>query len=299
VSRVVGVTGATGVIGRAFVQLARERGYEVRQFARQASGAQPLDLTSSWIDPRLFEGCDVVVHLAARLPSGGDLQTEAHECWRTNALGTLKLLQTMHEAGVKRLIQATAANAYAAWCKFPDELAPLYPQTRTCYLSSKVQQELFAHSFGAEHDIAVASLRISSPYGPDQRNTVARMAATLLQGRSVQLDNGGTFGADFIFIQDIAEAILLIDGADAIGAWNVASGKRHTINEVVEQLARLTDARTSQIVRKEFGGGETGFPAIDISKISALGFLPTAFDQGLEATVAVLRSIDSRRAAVG
>ena len=292
------MTGATGVIGRAFVELARVHGYEVRPFARQTSGAQPLELASSRVDPALFEGCDVVVHLAARLPSRSDVQTEARDCWMTNALGTLKLMAAMREAGVKRLIQATAANAYASWCKYPDELAPLYPQTRTAYLSSKVQQELYAHSFGAEHGIAVASLRVSSPYGSDERNTIGRLAATLLDAGSVRLENDGAFAADFIFIQDVAHAILLIDGADANGVWNVASGKRRTISEIVERLVGLTGAGASQIYRDELRDREPGFPAIDIAKIRSLGFVPTPFDEGLKATVDALRSTGMRRESV-
>jgi UDP-glucose 4-epimerase len=278
----LGVTGASGFIGAELVRLARELGHEVRSFSRSDAGAEPLDLTAPDLDPALFAGCDTIIHLAARLPSGASHLAEARDCWEVNALGTLRLLEALEAAGVRRLIQATAANAYAPWCEYPDERSPLYPLSRSYYLGSKVIQELYAHSFGASCAVEVTSVRISSPYGSSPRSAVGRIAARLLGGEPVQLQDGGAFGADFILVSDVAHALLLLERLGTDGVWNVATGQRTTMREIAEALAELAGADPS-LIRLEDSGSSPfqGFPPIDIAKIRALGFAPTPVKAGL------------------
>lgn len=288
---VLGVTGATGLIGTRFAELASRSGHELRLFSRAGEAGLTLDLGLDSIDPTPLAGCEAIVHLAARLPSSGSDVAEAQHCFDVNALGTLKLMQAMAEAGVARLIQATAANAYAPWCEFPDEQAPLYPLSRSYYLGSKVLQEVYAHSFGAEHGIAVTSLRISSPYGPSPRSAIGRIAAALLGGKPVTLQNGGSFGADFIFIADVADAFLLLERLGLEGVWNVASGCRSTIRHVATRLVELTGADSSLIKVEASGANQfQGYPAVDAGKIRAKGFMPMDLDAGLGRLVDELRT---------
>jgi UDP-glucose 4-epimerase len=282
----LGVTGASGLIGTHFVRLARDRGYELRLFSRQDAQATALDLGQGQVDPALLEGCEAIIHLAARLPSRNSDLSEARECLDVNALGTLRLMEAMRSAGVTRLIHATAANAYAPWVQFPNEEAALYPLSKALYLGSKVLQEIYAEGWGAPNGLQVTSLRISSPYGASPRSAVGRMAAALLRGEPVQLENGGAFGADFILARDVAEAFLLVEGKMKKGIWNVGSGSRTTILEIATELVALTNADPSLIELQPGGSLERpGYPAIDISKIRSEGFVPTNLENGLKEIV--------------
>jgi UDP-glucose 4-epimerase len=283
---VLGVTGASGFIGAEFIKLARARGHETRLFSRSDPAATPLDLSAAELDAELFRGCDAIIHLAARLPSRARAITEACECWDVNVLGTLKLMEAMRLAGVQRLIHATAANAYAPWCQFPDERSPLYPLSKTFYLGSKVNQELYAHAYGASHRLKVTSLRISSPYGPNSRNAVGRIAAALLRGDPVYLENGGRFGADFILVSDVARALLLVEEIGEDGVWNVGTGERTTMLDIGNSLVRLTEADPS-LMRVEAISSPAirGYPPINIGKIRSRGFEPIGLETGLRAIV--------------
>jgi UDP-glucose 4-epimerase len=286
----LGVTGASGLIGTHFVTLARARGHELRLFSRQGAQATAIDLGRGQVDPALLEGCEAIIHLAARLPSNNSDLNEARECLEVNALGTLRLMEAMRSAGVTRLIQATAANAYAPWCEFPNEEAALYPLSKPLYLGSKVLQEIWAEAWGASNGLQVTSLRISSPYGASPRSAVGRMAAALLRGEPIQLENGGSFGADFILASDVAEAFLLLEARAKEGIWNVGSGSRTTILEIAAALVALTNADPSLIELEPGGSLELpGYRAIDISKIRSEGFEPTNLETGLETIVEELR----------
>jgi UDP-glucose 4-epimerase len=286
----LGVTGASGLIGTSLVKIARERGHDVRLFSRGALDAIPLDLGSR-VDPLLLEGCDVIIHLAARLPSGGAQVAEAPDFLEVNALGTLRLMEAMCACGIKRMIQASAANAYAPWCSFPNEDAALYPLSKSLYLGSKVVQEIYAQGWGTENGIEVASLRISSPYGSSPRSVVGRMAAALLDRQAIDLEDGGSFGADFVLASDVAEAILLLESSRKKGIWNVGSGMHSTILEIATTLAGLTNADPSLLrIEPKASLEPQGFPAIDIDKIRSEGFAPTPLHAGLRTVVDELRS---------
>lgn len=296
----LGVTGATGLIGRIFVREAVRQGFKVRLLARGSVPTQDsmevayLDLAApGHIDPSILDGCQAVVHLAARIPTDHSDVREADFCWQENALGTLKLMEAMDRAGVKRLIQTTSANAYAPWVEHPAELAPMFPASRIYYLTSKIAQELYANSMGLAHGIGVATLRISSVYGVDShRAPITVIARQMIEGRSVKLASGGGFGADFVTDEDVARALLLILESNASGPFNVASGTRSTLLQIARQLAELTDyplERTEIADRHPSGPADFGFPAINNAKLVALGFDPTPLAAGLVTLVDALR----------
>jgi UDP-glucose 4-epimerase len=292
----LGVTGARGFIGREFIELARRRGHELRLLSR-SGGTGGFDLRDEAVDPALLEGCDSIIHLAAQLPFDAPDEVQARECWEVNALGTLKLMRAMGAAGVPRLILTTSANAYAPWCPSPNEEAPLYPRSRPYYLGSKIMQEYYARAFGAEEGMRVSCLRLASAYGPGEGSLVGRLAAALLRNEMVRVENGGVFGADFVHVADVAEAILLIEGQEEDGIWNVASGRRSTIFEIAEMLAALAEVDRSRVEIEPVGAGSfDGYPAIDIAKIRSLGFSPARIEEGLRRTMDALRSAAPSRA---
>ena len=170
-----------------------------------------------------------MVHLAARIPTHHNDIDEASLCWQANALGTMKLVDAMGSAGVKRLIQTTSANAYAPWVHHPDELAPMFPTSRIFYLTSKIAQEWYANARGVEHGIGITTLRVSSVYGAaSHRAPITLIARQMLDGATVRLVARGEFGADFVTDEDVAQALLIVLKAAAARALQRL--KRHALD---------------------------------------------------------------------
>jgi UDP-glucose 4-epimerase len=232
-----------------------------------------------------------VVHLAARIPTHHNDIDEASLCWQANALGTMKLVDAMGSAGVKRLIQTTSANAYAPWVHHPDELGPMFPTSRIFYLTSKIAQEWYANARGAEHGIGITTLRVSSVYGAaSHRAPITLIARQMLDGATVRLVARGEFGADFVTDEDVAQALLIVLKAAALGPFNVSSGTRSTLRDIAQRLAELTGTPEDRIVLADPSeGADRGFPEIDNRKLVKLGFSPTPLDRALEALVNALR----------
>lgn len=295
----IAVTGGGGQIGQLFCRDALRLGYRLRCFGRTLEPLPAeaerirLDLAATEpIDPELLRGCGAVVHLAAHIPKDHKSLVEAERCWQVNVRGTARLVQVMAAAEVGRLVQLSSASAYPVWSGRTDEGAPLFPESRTFYLSSKIAQELVAAELCRDHQIAFADLRVSSVYGgAADTSVIARFAAKLLAGEPIELGDEGRFGADFVFAEDVARAIAMALENGTVGTLNVASGTRTTLAEIASELRRLTDAPAELVRVKPVGGTpDLGFPAICIDAARALGFTPTPIGDGLPRVVAALKA---------
>lgn len=283
----IAVTGGTGAIGRHVVQQLIDSGLQVRSLSRTAiPGAEhvPVDLASDQpLSADLLGGCSAVLHLASHIPARQEDPASAEPCLRTNALGTLKLLQAAEQAGVVRFIQTTSANAYAPGLQAPREDDPMYPAARApFYLSSKLVQDVLGAYWANCRGMRVTTLRLSSVYGAGMESSLfTRFAKTLCDGGSITLANAGSFGADFVDIADVTSAIGLFLASDTAGAFNIASGERTTLLQAARLLLELTGSAEDRLVIEPEQEREAGFPRMDISRARACGFAPSDLRTGL------------------
>lgn len=285
------VSGAGGFVGGHFLAAARAAGYAVRALVRRpgettldADEIAAFDLDDAGrLDPAVLSGCAGVVHLAARIPLKQDDPAEAGACWRTNALGTLRLLECAIDAGVGQFVHTLSANAYRPDIACASEDDPMFPATRaTYYLASKMAQELYASFRASGTGVAVAALRLSSVYGPGQEGgLLPAMIRRLQAGQGVALVNGGRFGADFVHVRDVAGAILMVLEHRGEGPYNVGGGVRVTVREIVELLLAETGARADLVEAVSVAGDDAGFPALNLDRLRGLGYDPVPFAQGL------------------
>lgn len=291
-SRLLALTGGSGFVGRCFAALARERGYRIRHLGRPQPGTAlsddefgKLDLEGPAPEAALLSGCDALVHLAAYLPRDYQDPAEAERCWRVNALGSLRLLEAAARAGIRQVIQASSANAYAPTTLPPTEDAPLFPQSRSYYLGSKIMQEIYAAQYGRSAGLNIATLRLSSVYGPGQiSGAVGSMVSAAMRGGPIRIAGSESFGSDLVLVDDVAQALLLAIEGSANGPYNVGSGVRTTIAELAEMLSAITQAP----IRRDPGNeaSDWGFPALNIMRMRELGYSPAPLSAGLNAMIA-------------
>lgn len=288
------VTGSSGFIGRRFVEAARAHGYRVRRLARRPDPAdtsddvRSFDLLQDKVDAGALEGCEALVHLAAHIPADHLDPDEAERCWRANALGTLRLARAAIEAGVRRFVQTTSANAYAAWETMPAETAAMFPRSRGYYLGSKILQEVYAREACGPAGLPLATLRLGSVYGPGQRTgAVAALAGAFASALPVALQDGGRFGADFVHVDDVVAALMLATDGTYDEPFNVGSGMRTSILALARMLASETGVSGALIhMEPEAADGDPGFPALCITRMRSLGYSPRDLKVGLASMVA-------------
>jgi UDP-4-keto-D-FucNAc 4-reductase len=168
------VTGSSGFVGRHLVAMLLKSGRTVRCVSRQAaaaSGAEHVQLANYTESAALlsaFEGCDAVVHLAARAHVLSESDASPEGAFRTANLETaLAVARACVEAGVRRLVllssigvngNRTASRAFTA----EDRPEPSEP-----YAVSKWQAEQAVTAALAGTGTSLVILRPTLVYGAD------------------------------------------------------------------------------------------------------------------------------------
>lgn len=168
----IAVTGGSGRIGRAVIELALAQEHSVVSIDRTqpAQDTAQANVTFMQVDmmdyadvERAFQGCDALVHLAA-IPSPRGYPDEVVH--NNNVVGSYNALLAAARLGVKHVCQASSVNAtgsaYSRWPRydyFPlDEQHPTYNEDP--YSLSKWICEQQADSIARRYeDMTIASLR--------------------------------------------------------------------------------------------------------------------------------------------
>jgi UDP-glucose 4-epimerase len=188
---VTGVSGSWG--GLVARRLLAESGVHVLGIDRRAP-QQPLAgldfLQADVRNPLLgelmaAERVDTVVHLAFRT-----CQWRREADFHSNVLGTMQLVGSCAEAGVRHIVLRSTMAVYGALPGHPMYLPedwPLTPQAVYAYVRDAVEIEQFVHEFAAEYpEMAIAILRFAHVLGPETVSPLARLlnlpAAPVLLG---------------------------------------------------------------------------------------------------------------------
>ncbi|MET1756679.1 NAD(P)-dependent oxidoreductase [Novosphingobium sp. RD2P27] len=286
----IAVTGATGYVGSHVAPRLQAAGYALRLLMRHPEpapmpGAETalLDLSND-ITQGCLEGCDVLLHLAAYIPANLRDPASAEQCWRINARGTLKIAEAAARAGMRHMVHATSGNAYRFGDGSPRrEDDAMMPTSRGFYLGSKLLQEIYANDMCERAGIGCATLRLGSVYGgPGATGLVPGFLNQLKAGKPVRLHGGGSFGADFVHVEDVAKAALLAIKDRTEGPLNVGSGERTTVRDLARTIADLCQAPDHLIEEGPSSASpDLGFAALDCSRLHALGYRPRALREGL------------------
>src|SRR6201995_2516122 len=159
---------------------------------------------------RAMDGCDAVVHLAARADVD-DVAKDPTGTDQGNTRGTQVLLEAARELGVKRFVYASTIWVYgdAAGPEAVDEDTPL-GLPKHFYTATKIAGEMYTSAYtelyGLEHTI----LRFGIPYGPRSRPTavVAAFTAKALAGQPLTIAGDGTQSRRFVYVEDLADGVV-------------------------------------------------------------------------------------------
>lgn len=166
----------------------------------------PGDLENAVFIDELFEThrFDAVINLAARAGVRASIE-EPGVYFRTNALGSVHLLEAMRRKEVKKYVLASTSSLYAGQPMPFDEALPVNTPISP-YAASKKAAEVSAYTWHHLYGIDVTILRYFTVYGPAGRPDMSplRFANWIATGQAIQLYGDGTQRRDFTYIDDIA-----------------------------------------------------------------------------------------------
>ncbi|MEY2404616.1 MAG: UDP-glucose 4-epimerase [Acidimicrobiaceae bacterium] len=214
-----------------------------------------------------------IVHLAANADVPASVNDPAYD-HDTNAGGTFAVLDAVRRLSpTTRVVVASSAAVYGTPRSLPiDENAPLAPISP--YGASKVAADAMARAFKETYGVQAVIARIFNTYGPRMPRYVVVDFLHKLQRDPHHLEIIGTGRQlrDLSYVSDTAAGLLtLVDGGEPGEAYNVCTGKSHTVTDVAKTMIDLLglDAELS-FTGVSWPGDVEEFEG-DPRKLSALG----------------------------
>jgi nucleoside-diphosphate-sugar epimerase len=300
------ITGVGGFIGSSLARALLACGEQVRGVDNFSTGKREnlaeilaridfheSDLLDLDAMHKACAGADFVLHEAA-IPSVPKSVLDPLGSNRANVDGTLNLLVAARDAKVKRLVYAASSSAYGDTPTLPKHEA-MKPDPISPYAVAKLAGEQYMVSFSRCYGLETVSLRYFNVFGPRQdpsspySGVLAKFITLMLRGEQPTIYGDGGQSRDFTYIDNVVEANLLACKAPSNAAgqiFNIATGRRVTLNETFRLLQRLTSFSGEPKYGPE-REGDIQHSLADISKAEkAFGYHPTVnFEEGLRRTV--------------
>lgn len=233
----IALFGGTGFLGRETVSQLRAAGHTVTTIGRKHGDHLADVSTASQLDavPGEF---DVVVNLAARVPTKPDTLAEHQAMFEANTIGAGNVAHWAFARGARRLVHGSTLAVIGRPWPVPlteaDEALPLGPVAG--YGLSKRAGEAVCAAIAASKQRAFISLRYSALYGPGMvwSGVMPAFIDAARSGKRLSVMNH--VHADFLHVRDAARATVAAVTSSVEGIVNVAGGAEIPIVE----LARLT-----------------------------------------------------------
>ena len=231
------VTGATGFVGRRVVSELSARGFQVRALVRRESkvpvsvdrNAELVigDILNAETLRNACEGADCVVHLAAIIREPGNRTFN-----QVNYRGTVNVLQAAEDAGVRRIVHASAIGAN------PD---PGIPYTYSRWMAEQeVQRSSMAHTI----------LRFSVGFGEGDEffNILAAQAKIL---PVLLVVGNGLAKFQPIAVEDMARCLVIAveNSKEELEDQLIEAGgpDHYTYNEILDCIAETLGVKIAKV----------------------------------------------------
>jgi nucleoside-diphosphate-sugar epimerase len=229
---------------------------------------------------------DAVVNLAARAGVRYSIENP-FVYMRTNAEGTLNLLDLMRKYGVKKLVLASTSSLYAGQkMPFSEELpvnTPISP-----YAASKKAAEVMVYSYHYLFGIDASVVRYFTVYGPAGRPdmSIFRFIKWIDEGKELILYGDGSQSRDFTFVSDIAEGTIRALRPVGFEIINLGNSHPHDLMEAISLIEGFLKKK-ARIKRMEFQKTDMLATWADIEKAKRLlDWQPrVSLEEGLRRTV--------------
>ena len=175
------------------------------------------DIGDSQIAQQLAADVDVIVHLAANTGVGPSVEDPRSDCV-TNVIGTFNYLEAARLNGVERFVFASSgAPVGEVEPPIHEELAP-HPVSP--YGASKLAGEGYCSAYYRSFQVNTVALRFGNVYGPGsmhKSSVVAKFIRLAMAGETLEIYGDGSQTRDFIYIDDLVEALMLAATRAGVG----------------------------------------------------------------------------------
>lgn len=225
----------------------------------------------------IFKDKDYVFHLAA-IPSVPRSVKDPFSSNNSNVTGTLDVLIAAKDAGIKKVIFSSSSSVYGDTPTLPKrEDMPINPMSP--YAITKATGEMYCGVFQDLYGLPTVSLRYFNVFGPRQdpnsqyAAVIPKFITAILNDESPVIYGDGEQSRDFTFVKNVVDANILSCESKKTGIFNIACGRRITINQLADYINEILGKEIKSI-HAEPRPGDIKHSLADISKAKEFGYNP-------------------------
>ncbi|EKQ68735.1 nucleoside-diphosphate-sugar epimerase [Leptolyngbyaceae cyanobacterium JSC-12] len=273
----------------------------------------------------VVEGTDVVIHLAAQTGTGQSMyEISKYVQHNANGTAKLLELISSLEHKPRRIVLSSSRAVYGDGA-YTDGAAVYYPKGRrledlqqgiweicsdrgeplkalpmqedhltkptSVYGLTKLWQEQLLQNYCESQKIDLVTLRFQNVYGPKQElgnpytGIIGIFTNAIVQGNQLEVFEDGLMTRDFVFVGDVAEAVVrCATYEDSLSSViNIGTGKGVTLLEVIETIAEVIGKEADFRISGRFRVGDIRHAVADMTRYQSLlgGWVPTSLKDGL------------------
>lgn len=183
------------------------------------------------------EPFDAIMNLAARAGVRYSLE-DPWEYLRTNAEGTLNLLEWARKRDVRKVVLASTSSLYGDNTPRPFREDAPTDRPMSPYAASKKAAEALVASYAHLYGMDAPVLRYFTVYGPAGRPDMAvfRFVQRIREGRPIVVYGDGSAERDFTYVDDIARGTLAALDVRGNEIINLGNDRPSKVSELIQTI---------------------------------------------------------------
>ncbi|MEK7558670.1 MAG: NAD(P)-dependent oxidoreductase [Patescibacteria group bacterium] len=289
------ITGITGFIGSNLAEKLHTLGANVYGISRSSQNKYILtgDISDFLSIDKIIKSnqIDICFHLAATsLVESG--QSDPHNTFRLNILGTLNILESARKNNLEKIIVASTAQVYGNNPPFKetDQIISSRP-----YETSKICTDLLAQSYANTFNLPVLISRCVNTYGPNDLNLsrlVPKTINSILHDQNPKMWGEGNIIRNYLYINDVINAYICLakvnmETITKDRIFNFGSNNFISVKDLMQKIINLS--KKNMKIEKINGYRNNEVREQNVSWLKAkkiLGWKPkTSLDTGLKKTM--------------
>jgi GDP-L-fucose synthase len=252
-SKKILITGGAGFLGSAIVRRLVSLGVPENNIV--VPRFPEVDLRRMADAEKVVTGCDVVIHLAAKVGGIGFNREKPGELFYDNLMMGANIMEAARQVGVAKFVGIATICSYPKFTPVPfreDDIWNGYPEeTNAPYGLAKKMLLVQGQAYRTQYEFNAITLFPVNLYGPGDNfdpgsshvipALIKKVADAKREGRdSIDVWGTGSASREFLFVEDAAEGIVLAtEKYDKPEPVNIGSGKEILVKELVELICSL------------------------------------------------------------
>jgi len=266
--RLINVFGGSGFVGSRYVELTTNENHD-------------NIIVNDREDYEVKDGVTDVVYFISTIDNY-NVHTDLHIDIDTNLTTLMYVLQSLKGKG------DITFNFISSWFVYGDVNLPAketaYCDPKGFYSITKRCAEQLIISYCETFNIKYRIFRLANVLGKTdgkvskKKNALQYMINEIVNNRDVNLYDGGNVFRDYIYVDDVVQAInLIIDGGSPNEIYNIGNGQEIYLKDALEYAVTSSGstAKLNSIEAVDFHKTvQTKNMVLDVSKIIKLGYIP-------------------------